>query len=102
MKYVYTYYPSTGVEATQVVAQNANTITVHHGFSGELVRKSELDNGGRYFTTRQRAIEHFITRGEQRLSAESLARSPLAESDIVDWHKMLRIARKILSTINHN
>lgn len=94
---LYSYYPSSGLELHAVTRDRKHgTATIPHGFTGELIRWSEVDGpGGRYFTTARAAIESFIAKAEAALADPTRC----SRNDRRGWLKVLTAARKRLAEI---
>lgn len=67
MKRVY-YYCSKGLEMRGVVHETASIVVIaNKGVSGEIIPRSSLDNGDKYFTTPQLAIEDYVAGCEAKI-----------------------------------
>ncbi len=89
-------YGALGLRACDTIAHNDSRYIVKpNGISGELIRRADLDisrdsGGSGYYTTKRKAVEAFIARGESRLKAK------IAPEDKDDWRRVIAEARKVL------
>lgn len=91
MKRVY-YYRSNGLEMRGVVYETASIVIIaNKGVSGEIIPRSSLDNGEKYFTTPQRAIESYVA-----LAEAEIADPDTSEQDLECWRESVADAHACL------